>query len=97
MSNSAITGLCRCCHAEGDFKSLDVSYNFNGIDEVYSVMLRDTFNVNITSEKGLCFYHICEVCELRLRDASFFKQQVVACEQKFMQHCNENGFKSMLM
>lgn len=43
----SVNGLCRCCHAEGNFKSLGVSYSYAEMDESYSVLLRDTFEINV--------------------------------------------------
>lgn len=41
------SGLCRCCHAEGDFKGLnEYSNEING-DDCY-VLLKDTFDIIVS-------------------------------------------------
>ncbi|KAL0858692.1 hypothetical protein ABMA27_011178 [Loxostege sticticalis] len=86
------SGLCRCCHAKGDFTSLGVS---EGAAESFAAILRGTFEVIITPMDGeidINTYSICPLCIARLRDAANFKRQVVACEKKFI--CSVIGKKS---
>ncbi|KAI5632499.1 zinc-finger double domain-containing protein [Phthorimaea operculella] len=85
-----IAGLCRCCHAEGDARSLGASYSYENTNEIYSVMLREAFNIIISpvmTEHSASTYCICATCVPRLRDALAFRRQVLACEEKFMEHC----------
>ncbi|XP_063836662.1 zinc finger protein OZF-like isoform X1 [Ostrinia nubilalis] len=88
MSDSEIwifNGLCRCCHADGKFQSLDETYNTLGVDENFGQILRETFQINIeplSGELAVDTYSICPPCVYRLRDASLFKKQVLELEKK---------------
>ncbi|XP_063371189.1 zinc finger and SCAN domain-containing protein 16-like [Cydia amplana] len=66
---------CLCCLKGGPDKDLTTPYTYLGKTEIYSDMLKDCFDLQLTSgtngESG-----ICEVCVGRLRDASDFKLQV---------------------
>lgn len=41
------SGLCRCCHAEGDFKGLNEYSNEISGDDCY-VLLKDTFDIIVS-------------------------------------------------
>ncbi|CAH2236580.1 jg15339 [Pararge aegeria aegeria] len=86
FSNS---GICRCCHARGTFKSLNQLYIYEGRQEVYANMLQQTYNIEIKPAPAtLDGYSICDSCIPRLRDAEQFRHQVVSCEQLFHQYYN---------
>ncbi|CAG4958866.1 unnamed protein product [Colias eurytheme] len=38
-------GMCRCCASEGTFKDFTASYQWMGVEEVYSDMLKDCFDI----------------------------------------------------
>ncbi|XP_063390595.1 uncharacterized protein LOC134676196 [Cydia fagiglandana] len=65
---------CSCCLLRPPEKGLKVMYKHLGKTEIYCDMLRDCFNINLSMGNEEC--GICEVCVVRLRDASDFKQQV---------------------
>ncbi|XP_063898984.1 myoneurin-like isoform X1 [Helicoverpa armigera] len=78
--------LCRCCHGEGSFQNLAEPRKHEDIDEFYSDMLKECFDIDMVPVTGvLCAatYTICDSCIVRLRDASEFKQQVLNCEDRF--------------
>ncbi|XP_046975827.1 uncharacterized protein LOC124541933 [Vanessa cardui] len=83
------SGICRCCHTQGTFKSLSDSYLYEGREELYLNMLQQAFNIDIkpTQEVSAAF-SICDVCSPRLIDAFLFHQQVLSCEQSFYQYYN---------
>ncbi|CAG9794374.1 unnamed protein product [Diatraea saccharalis] len=95
MSNVDIWNLnaiCRCCHTDGNFKSLAEPYQYKDETEVYSTMLWDTFNVEISKPLLESSYSVCEDCIVRIRDAHQFKKQIILCERKFEEYCkNEMG------
>lgn len=43
-----ISALCRCCHAEGNFKNLATPYTYDGEENRYSVMLKETFGIIVS-------------------------------------------------
>ncbi|XP_063543627.1 zinc finger protein 595-like isoform X2 [Cydia strobilella] len=66
---------CLCCLKGGPDKDLTTPYTYLGKTEIYSDMLKDCFDLQLTlGTNGEC--GICEVCVGRLRDASDFKVQV---------------------
>ncbi|XP_063632216.1 zinc finger protein 100-like [Cydia splendana] len=66
---------CLCCLKGDPDKDLTTPYTYLGKTEIYSDMLKDCFDLQLTlGTNGEC--GICEVCVGRLRDASDFKQQV---------------------
>ncbi|KAJ2954507.1 hypothetical protein O0L34_g2788 [Tuta absoluta] len=78
--------LCRCCHAEGSFVHLSEPVYNLGQREVYSEMLKESLDIDVSQMPGelsLMTFKICGACVLRLRDAHNFKQQVTLCEQRF--------------
>ncbi|CAB3233840.1 unnamed protein product [Arctia plantaginis] len=86
-----INSLCRCCHAQGNFKSLNV-WTAENIQDDYCVLLKDTFDIIISpvpQDIGVS-YNICGICEPRLRDAALFKKQVLSCEDKLKQYLYNN-------
>ncbi|PZC75603.1 hypothetical protein B5X24_HaOG205919 [Helicoverpa armigera] len=88
-----ISGLCRCCHAEGNFTSVNVFSN-GGIEDDCHVLLQDTFDIVLNPlPNSTDTYSLCSVCEPRLRDAAQFKKQVLLCEDKFKQYLFGCGFK----
>ncbi|XP_072943126.1 uncharacterized protein [Epargyreus clarus] len=85
--------LCRCCHAEGSFDDLAQPYFHDGREEVYSDMIKDSFNIEVSPVPGqLCVvtYKICKHCIQRVRDAFLFRKQVQTCEEKFMDLYNRS-------
>ncbi|RVE43137.1 hypothetical protein evm_012216 [Chilo suppressalis] len=82
-----LSALCRCCHTYGHFKNLSEPYRHGEESEVYYLMLRDTFNVEISLPLTEASYSICDVCIDQVRDAYQFRRQVVECEKKFEEYC----------
>lgn len=41
------SGLCRCCHAEGSFKNVNV-YTNEGIQQDCFVLLKETFDIIVS-------------------------------------------------
>ncbi|KAJ8706235.1 hypothetical protein PYW08_010861 [Mythimna loreyi] len=77
--------LCRCCHAEGNYKSLNI-YPNEEIEDCY-FLLRDTFNIVLNPPpNNATSYAVCSVCAPRLRDAAQFKKQVLLCEEKLKEY-----------
>ncbi|KAF9404769.1 hypothetical protein HW555_014178 [Spodoptera exigua] len=101
-----LSTLCRCCHADGHFKSLNLTYQGKKCVEIYENMLKDTLGITISSVyvkilESTYFvvnleasYTICEECIDKLRDATDFKAQVQTCEQKFKEYCENEQFFS---
>ncbi|XP_063898780.1 zinc finger protein ZFP2 [Helicoverpa armigera] len=87
-----LSTLCRCCHADGHFKSLQVPYEEEHDVEIYNIMLRETLGISISTPPLEASYTICDNCILRLRDATNFKHQVLICEQKFSVYCQNEQF-----
>ncbi|CAB3262392.1 unnamed protein product [Arctia plantaginis] len=86
--------LCRCCHAEGDFKNLAEPCIESGNEEIYVNMIKDCFLINLVPVPGqLCAatYTICEACITSVRDAAKFRKQVATCEEKFKEFCRRNA------
>ncbi|XP_072948603.1 uncharacterized protein [Epargyreus clarus] len=79
--------LCRCCHKDGKFRSLQLCYVYETELEMYATMLRETFNINMNMPTIDASNSICDDCIKRLRDAASFKRQVLDCEQKFQLYC----------
>lgn len=49
MSEMWETGaLCRCCHTKGQFKSLELRYVYEGKEEAYFVILRQTLDISVS-------------------------------------------------
>lgn len=44
-----LNSMCRCCASEGVYKDVKTSYTWMGEEEVYADMLREIFNVNVSS------------------------------------------------
>ncbi|XP_047518303.1 zinc finger protein 728-like isoform X2 [Pieris napi] len=75
-------GMCRCCASEGTYKDFTASYQWMGAEEVYSDMLKDCFDITLSTSlenNG----GICEVCITQLRNAFNFKKQVQNTEEQF--------------
>ncbi|XP_048004061.1 zinc finger protein 583-like isoform X2 [Leguminivora glycinivorella] len=72
--------LCRCCQAEDGFRSLGEPYIHEGTQEIYADMIRDCLNI-IMKPSTAPSYSICDSCVCKLRDATVFKRQVLACER----------------
>lgn len=88
-SNNAVftakSNICRCCLKSGVFKSISSEYYYSGQKEVYSDMLKTTFDIQLLfADTEPSNHYICEDCILRLRDASKFKQMVVQNEQHYL-------------
>ncbi|CAH0699609.1 unnamed protein product [Spodoptera exigua] len=87
-----LSTLCRCCHADGHFKSLKLTYQGKKCVEIYENMLKDTLGIIISRPQLEASYTICEECIDKLRDATDFKTQVQSCEQKFKEYCENEQF-----
>ncbi|CAK1554344.1 unnamed protein product [Leptosia nina] len=75
-------GMCRCCASEGSYKDFTASYQWMGVEEVYSDMLKDCFDITL-STSNMNNGGICEVCITQLRNAFNFKKQVLNTEEQF--------------
>ncbi|XP_026739898.1 zinc finger protein 2 homolog [Trichoplusia ni] len=84
--------LCRCCHSDGSFKSLESLVKKRNAEETYETMLRDTLGITIYIPPLEASYTICEKCITKLRAATNFKKQVALCEEKFMEYCKNEQF-----
>ncbi|CAH0712985.1 unnamed protein product, partial [Brenthis ino] len=91
----SLTTLCRCCHADGTFKSLDSPHNVDNSVEIYTEMLKNTLGLFLQSPELEVSYTICDVCITQLRDAYKFKNQVLQCEEKFREYCNNELLQHM--
>ncbi|XP_039752713.1 zinc finger protein 600-like isoform X2 [Pararge aegeria] len=90
-----LSTLCRCCHTDGSFRSLDLLYSFKGKTEVYADMLNKTFGLMLSHPSIEASHSICEVCIEKLRNALQFKKQVEQCEMMFEDYCkNELALKT---
>ncbi|KAJ8706233.1 hypothetical protein PYW08_010859 [Mythimna loreyi] len=87
-----LSTLCRCCHADGHFKSLNLAYQGKNDVEIYENMLQDTLGLSISIPPLEASYTICDQCIFKLRDAADFKRQVLMCEQKFQVYCKNEQF-----
>ncbi|XP_048003364.1 zinc finger protein 354C-like [Leguminivora glycinivorella] len=67
---------CRCCLLRPPDKDLKKPYCHSGKTEVYADMLKECFEIHLTTASSDSVCGICEVCVRRLRDASDFKLQV---------------------
>ncbi|XP_073964475.1 uncharacterized protein isoform X2 [Choristoneura fumiferana] len=83
--------LCRCCRSIKKCRLLGSEYDWSGKKEVYSDMLMDCFGLLLShldgDSKDSC---ICATCVVRLREAVAFRQQVLQCEEVFLQAKLEN-------
>lgn len=43
-----LSTLCRCCHADGHFKSLNLPYQGKTNVEIYENMLKDTLGITVS-------------------------------------------------
>lgn len=89
-----LSTLCRCCHADGHFKSLNLPYQGKTNVEIYENMLKDTLGITVSRPPLEASYTICDDCIVKLRDATDFKTQVLACEQQFKEYCQNEQFVS---
>lgn len=89
-----LSTLCRCCHADGHFKSLNLPYQGKTNVEIYENMLKDTLGITVSRPALEASYTICDDCIVKLRDATDFKTQVLACEQQFKEYCQNEQFIS---
>ncbi|XP_045770088.1 zinc finger protein 136-like isoform X2 [Maniola jurtina] len=93
-----LSELCRCCHSDGSFKSLNLCYSFKGQVEVYANMLHETFGLILQQPSIEASYSICDICIIKLRHALQFKRQVQECEMKFEDYCkNEMALQSEMI
>ncbi|CAB3261147.1 unnamed protein product [Arctia plantaginis] len=74
---------CRCCLVRPPDKDLYSTYSRLGKPEVYSDMLKECFEIHLPDNSGDEDAGICEICIMRLRDASDFKHQVQRCQIDF--------------
>lgn len=89
-----LSTLCRCCHLDGCFKSLKQAYRTIDGVEIYGNILQDTLGIKILEPQIDASYTICDSCIRRLKDAFDFKEQVLACENKFRIYCKNESFLS---
>ncbi|XP_039752507.1 zinc finger protein 816-like isoform X2 [Pararge aegeria] len=83
-----LSALCRCCHTNGTFRNLNLSYSLMGETEVYVDMLHETFGLFLSQPSILEASHsICDICIEKLRNALQFKKQVEHCEMMFTDYC----------
>ncbi|KAG6460277.1 PR domain zinc finger protein 5 [Manduca sexta] len=77
--------LCRCCRSIKKCRLLTADYEWMGQKEVYSEMFMDCFGLLLShldgEGKDSC---VCATCVVRLRDACAFRQQVLQCEEAFL-------------
>ncbi|XP_045530309.1 oocyte zinc finger protein XlCOF6-like isoform X1 [Pieris brassicae] len=74
-----LSSVCRCCLAEGMHRDIDIPYINDESKEIYSNMLQECFNINLSAQENS--RSICLKCITRLRDAHDFKQQVAYSEK----------------
>ncbi|XP_048003505.1 zinc finger protein 37 homolog isoform X2 [Leguminivora glycinivorella] len=78
--------LCRCCRAIKKCRILTAEYNWMGKKEVYADMVMDCYGILLShvddNEKDS---GVCATCVVRLREAIAFRQQVLQCEELFLQ------------
>ncbi|RVE42463.1 hypothetical protein evm_012893 [Chilo suppressalis] len=89
-------GLCRCCLSEGCYKDMGTEYAWMSETEVYAEMLLECFDISISQlNDGPNGPNrlICEVCITRLRDACYFKKQVLDSEKKFVDMVGRGDFR----
>ncbi|XP_075989294.1 uncharacterized protein LOC142985169 isoform X12 [Anticarsia gemmatalis] len=97
MESSLLNGMCRCCASEGVFKDVKTAYTWMGEEEVYADMLKQCFDICLsTSEQG-DDGGICEVCITQLRNAANFKKQVLTTEEQFKKHALSKLFKPSII
>ncbi|KAL4714803.1 hypothetical protein ACJJTC_002662 [Scirpophaga incertulas] len=93
-------GLCRCCLSEGCYKDMGSDYTWMNETEIYADMLLECFDISISQHnEGPNGPNrlICEVCITRLRDACYFKKQVLDSEKKFVDMVGRGEFKSKVV
>ncbi|CAG9574897.1 unnamed protein product [Danaus chrysippus] len=94
MEQNISDGMCRCCASEGRFKDFQTTYHWMGKEEVYSKMLKDCFDITLSTSEVISNGGICEVCITQLRNALNFKRQVQVTEDRFKKMVHETVFKS---
>ncbi|XP_061724054.1 zinc finger protein 510-like isoform X2 [Cydia pomonella] len=67
-----VINSCRCCLQGRPYKDMVTPYTHLGKTEIYSVMLKDCFDLHLTLDANIS-RGICLMCVSRLRDASDFK------------------------
>ncbi|XP_052739007.1 zinc finger protein 2 [Bicyclus anynana] len=85
-----LSSLCRCCHTDGCFRSLNQSYSdrsVTGDAEIYVEMLYETFRLYLSQPSIEASHSICDECIVKLRSALQFKKQIQQCEEKFQNYC----------
>ncbi|CAG9789660.1 unnamed protein product [Diatraea saccharalis] len=93
-------GLCRCCLSEGCYKDMGTEYAWMNETEVYADMLLECFDISISQiNDGPNGPNrlICEVCITRLRDACYFKKQVLDTEKKFVDMVGRGDFRPKVL
>ncbi|CAG9574916.1 unnamed protein product [Danaus chrysippus] len=79
-------GLCRCCGAIKKCRLLNYEYESFGNKEIYSDMIMDCYGLVLSHLDGKQTERlVCAACVHRLRDAMAFRQQVLKCEEAFLQ------------
>ncbi|XP_059056422.1 zinc finger protein 91-like isoform X13 [Achroia grisella] len=97
MDTTMNHGMCRCCASEGTFKNLSNAYQWMGQEEIYSDMLKECFDISLTTAEPGEEGGICEVCITQLRNAANFKKQVQHTEVQFKKCLQDKLFKSDLI
>ncbi|CAH2101857.1 unnamed protein product [Euphydryas editha] len=82
-----LNALCRCCHADGCFSNINSPSNIMGSMELFSDLLKDTFDIQLHSPPIEVSHMICDKCIKHLQDGALFKKQIMECELKFQEYC----------
>ncbi|XP_068625812.1 zinc finger protein 480-like [Battus philenor] len=77
--------LCRCCRAIKKCRLLSAEYTWMEKKEVYAEMVMDCFGIVLSHiDEDMKDTGVCATCVVRLRDACAFRQQVLQCEELFL-------------
>nr|XP_026483321.1 zinc finger protein 660-like [Vanessa tameamea] len=90
-----LKALCRCCHADGNFKDLNSPCNEVDSLELCTDLLKFTFGINLQSPSIEVSNTICADCVQQLQNATTFKRRVMDCEQKFQEYCKNELLQYM--
>ncbi|XP_072943136.1 uncharacterized protein [Epargyreus clarus] len=97
MEQTLNHGMCRCCASEGMFKNFSATYQWMGADEVYADMLKECFDISLTTADDWNNGGICEVCITQLRNASNFRKQVLQTEDQFKKALQDKLYKDSIV
>ncbi|KPJ02298.1 Zinc finger protein 358 [Papilio xuthus] len=77
--------LCRFCRAIKKCRLLTAEYTWMEKKEVYADMVMDCFGIVLSHiDEDMKDAGVCATCVVRLRDACAFRQQVLQCEELFL-------------